>query len=609
VSSRRTIGVRPLLALVAALACPAAGAWAAPAHSTDRQRYRIEATLDAESHTLSGWVQIHLPNTGHAPVRTLELHLYANAFAHDATVFMHEEGYALRDSKLVHWGGTDVGRLQLADGTDLLATAETELLPGDRTQLRVQLPRPLQPGESLELTAVFRTRLPNMVARSGYRGDLHMIAQWFPKLAKLRPDGTWVGFPYHGMGEFHADFADYRVTLDVPSRFLVAGSGRRTGSRVVGQRRVDTFEAPRVHDVAFVAGPNLARHRVRLRGVDVEFIHPPGYEPAMRRQRALIDDGLGQLGEAFGRYPWKSLTVLIPPAWAQPVSAMEYPTFIVTGGPWWAAPRRWPHPAHDLVTVHELAHQWFQGAVASDELNAPFLDEGLTQWVTIDLLQRRYARLRPLRGALGRGTDLFDVVGVVAETFAGKPASSLRPAHTYDQEELARAVYVMPPLVIETVSRVWGRARLLDALGHYARAHRFAHPTLADLFTAFDQAYWPGFAASVLKPALDGQRARVRVDPGTDRARPLARRTGGLPLPLQVRVAHATGNTTYPWPASQAVFQAPPGTQRLVVDPARRNLLDRRVDLRTGVDPRTSSRQWWSHLVFWLQQLLMVMSA
>ena len=80
-----------------------------------------------------------------------------------------------------------------------MASAERELTPDDFTQLRVPLRAPLMPGAKLLVEASFVAKLPPVFARSGYVGDFHVIAQWFPKLAKLEPSGDFAGFPYHGL--------------------------------------------------------------------------------------------------------------------------------------------------------------------------------------------------------------------------------------------------------------------------------------------------------------------------------------------------------------------------------------------------------------------------
>jgi hypothetical protein len=84
---------------------------------------------------------------------------------------------------------------------------------------------------------------------------------------------------------------------------------------------------------------------------------------------------------------------------------MEYPTLITTGGPFWAS--RSPGRAFDGLVLHELAHQWFYGLVASDEHSWPFLDEGLTTFVTGRALEALHPGA-PILAGTGLGIGAWD---------------------------------------------------------------------------------------------------------------------------------------------------------------------------------------------------------
>src|SRR5690606_34567905 len=109
-------------------------------------------SLDPSDHSVSGRGRIRFTNRTAAPVTELLFHLYMNAFRDRHSVFMRESGGQLRRQGFSGAGSIDIRSLALGDGTDLLAGAERELIPGDFTQLRVALPKPLAPGDSLEAT-------------------------------------------------------------------------------------------------------------------------------------------------------------------------------------------------------------------------------------------------------------------------------------------------------------------------------------------------------------------------------------------------------------------------------------------------------------------------
>jgi len=282
----------------------------------------------------------------------------------------------------------------------------------------------------------------------------------------------------------------------------------------------------------------------------------------------------------LGAYPYAQLTVVVPPRGAEGGAGMEYPTLFLTAGPWLAMPRL-PFLAQDEVTAHELGHQWFQGMVATNEVAHPMLDEGLTEWITGDLLHELHGRERSgvnlpflrldgfaIRRAWSLGND--DPVS--------PPATAVGDFHS--SNDYGRSVYARTSTVLETVARSWGRERLRRTLGEYARRHRFGHPTPSDLYASFDRSYGPWMAARVLRPALEeGELARFRVmhfERGDDGAHVTVQRLGDLPLPTQLRVVRGDGSVEWIPLSGRPRFDGTiEGDVRSVrVDAARNGLLD-----------------------------------
>jgi len=58
----------------------------------------------------------------------------------------------------------------------------------------------------------------------------------------------------------------------------------------------------------------------------------------------------------------------------------------------------------DIVTIHEVVHQWFYGIVNSDQANTPFLDETVTDYFTERLVEHCMARAVSSVGGDGLST-------------------------------------------------------------------------------------------------------------------------------------------------------------------------------------------------------------
>jgi len=562
---------------------PAAGARADGAWQAS-QRYTIDARLDPKKHELYGTLQLVLTNPSARALPALLFHLYLNAFRDQHSVFMRESGGSLRGELAGGAGSIELTSLRVA-GQELLRHAERELVPGDFSQLRLPLPAPLAPGATTTVELAFVSKLPPVFARSGYAQDFFVVAQWFPKLAKLEPSGDFAGFPYHGLGEFYADFADYDVTLRVPADYQVGATGELANRQAKNELVERRFRARRVHDFAWVASPSLVASKLRVGTVDVTFLAPSSYTLALIEHTSVVRQGLAHFGKLFGPYPYPTLTVVVPPRDADGAAGMEYPTLFVTAGNWFATPFA-PSLSGAIVSAHELAHQWFQGLLASNELRYPVLDEGFAEWATLDLLRTLYGNTDAF--ARGVGLDRFEMERAGLNLLRNTSPGLAAPAYT--QEEYATSVYARSALALESIRRAYGRGRFEQALAAYTRANTFGHPTPLQLASAFDDVYGAGFARRVLLPLLiDGADSELHIAEATTRAqdkhfitRVRARRRG-VQLPTWLTVYDRQGRelTRIAWPDGSDALHASVETSvpvaRVALDADRALLLDRDV--------------------------------
>ncbi len=234
------------------------GDLAMPAHAKTIASYTLSAHLDAGAHTVAGSGTLVWENASSRPAPELYFHLYLNAFKNSRTVFLRSpfgggrSGHGARK-----WGYIDVKRLAVREmeGADLWPTRalHTDDDPDDETDIRVPLPRAVQPGERITVELEWTSQLPEIVERTGYVRGFHMLGQWFPKIARREPDGAWVHFPFHAESEFYADFGSYDVTLDVPESMILGATGVRVSEDVKDKRRRARYRIDDVHDFAWTA--------------------------------------------------------------------------------------------------------------------------------------------------------------------------------------------------------------------------------------------------------------------------------------------------------------------------------------------------------------------
>jgi hypothetical protein len=580
-------------------------------HAEDVVDYTLTARLDPDAHTVHGEGTILWRNTSRLPVHELWLHLYLNAFKNEQSVFLRERVGGRGSVRPADWGAIDVRRLVLENP----GGAEVDLLPAmqtdanadkrgaDETDAYVALPRTVAPGERIELAIAFDDKLPSVIERTGFVGSFHMVGQWFPKIARLEPDGTWAHFPMHHLAEFYADFGTYDVTLDVPEAFMIGATGPVAETRITGGRRIERHVQSDVHDFAWTAWDRWQTLRETIAGVRVTVLFPPGYDHVAARDLSAVRFALPYEASRYGAYPYDVLTVVHPEDDAREAGGMEYPTLITTEGPWWT-----PDDvlAPEIVTVHELGHQWFYGMVATNEAAWPFLDEGLNQYAEADAMAAwkgpgSAASLFGLRVSDAALQAVASQRGVHDEPVA-QPASAFSTGAKYGQ-----LVYARTAAIFETLARVYGVA---PALGEYARRFRFAHPGPEDLLgvvaeklgadvaatlrTALFDKGWVDYAVDGVwsrraeSPAglfdRDGHReTQTATDQGHYEGGAIVRRRGTLSFPVDVELVLDDGSTRrVHWNGEEAETRipwvGPVGLRAVRVDPDDRVVIDANLE-------------------------------
>lgn len=613
--------------------------------------YRIEATWDGERKTLVGRETVVFVNRTSRELPDVLLHLYLNGFRNTRSTLWRG---LPRPGGSGDFGFCELKRVALPDGTDLTRrvsfATEANDNPDDRTLARVALPRPVAPGAALTLEIDFESRLPRGLLRTGWKDDFVFAGQWFPKLARAT-DAGWRGRPYFASTEFLADFGDYDVMLLLPAevRGRVAVTGRVVDEKEEGAGSVRVrARAEDVHDFAFAFSPRfeVKRETVAPAGmpkVDVLLFLQPDHRPSRERYLSAAREGLALLGEWLTPYPYPVLTIVDPPT-GSGAEAMEYPT-LFTGGTGWLVPASSGEPG--ALVLHELAHQWFQAMVATDEVSEAHLDEGLVSWVSARATTRILGTPRPVVEAFGVPVPLRSLrrplpegesQDALDEAAFSRSDPTLRETWRALGEAGRTNAYSRSALLLESVARTTGEGPFFAALKEYARRFAFRHPSTADFLDVVGEVAGPeakdllarGWASAGAvdyavtraatnraEPAAgyvgDGPRRAWRAPAGPGRtweSTVVVQRLGEVAWPVEVELRFEGGQkVTRRWDGRAEWKEwrfAGPRLLSAVVDPRHACLLDvNRLNdgLRTEPDP-TAARAWSHRLRFLAQNLL-----
>ncbi|WP_082439478.1 MULTISPECIES: M1 family metallopeptidase [unclassified Massilia] len=504
-------GIALAAADAAAVSVPSSpGAWGgartgSEATLSDRVvHYDIDATLDPVKHTVTGREKLTWRNRSSVPVRSVYLHLYMNAFEGTGSTFFTEK--RLRDSafrsgvdiKQGEWGHIALRSVTQGDATVPWSFVHPDNGPAtDHTVVRFDLPAAVAPGASTTFDIDFHTQLPRVMARTGYFGSFHLVGQWFPKIGVLELPGErgaaaprWNAHEMHLNSEFYADFGSYDVRITAPKAYTVGATGEPQGPPAEKDGMLThRYVQGDVHDFAWTADKRSAKPMVETwtgpgsPTVTVTVLYPPEYAASAAPAMKAAKDSLTYFSNTLGPYPYKTLTVVIPPHNAEEAGGMEYPTFFTAEGYAQVEPGTANQYLLDFVTIHEFGHGYFYGLLANNEFEEPMLDEGLNEYWDLRMLRDRGQQVfagTPLTRRLGFAPGFQPFAAERSGTPRGDAADA-PGQNAYDRLQGIGPVYSRTAILMRDLEARIGKEPIERAFKEYYRRWKFRHPSTADL--------------------------------------------------------------------------------------------------------------------------------
>jgi hypothetical protein len=432
--------------------------------------YKMEISLDTTSHTLSGSESVSFLNPTSDTLTEISFHLFPNAFSDTNTIFANESSEIRRAISSGNISKLEISNIVI-DGMPIDSSRNRET----GSLYYIPLPNRLPPGDSISISLNFRLKIPRVNIRFGYdEYGNYLLSHCLPILCGYQK-GKLVDFEYHAQSEFFSNFASYDVRLDLPAGFAVGSTGvlqevSRDSSRVIWQARADT-----VIDFAFAGGPAFEVTEKDTLEIKIRYLIRKEHTAYLNQTDWITKFSLGYNSGRFFKYPYPVLTLVDFDLGAQ---GMELPGMVVITFPS-EKYRSMGKAMVNLAISHEVTHQWFYGIIASNEAEEPWLDEGVTSYVTSRLLESGDDSLSEF-SIFGYKISLDFPQQIAALMTEAEWPVEAKSWDYPDEFNYSATVYFKAELVLKTLESYLGRAVLDSAMSHYANSYRFRHPDTDD---------------------------------------------------------------------------------------------------------------------------------
>lgn len=387
--------------------------------------------------------------------------------------YTNQEQVELTDLYFHLFPNTLGGRITVADVT-VAEQPVTPALEQADSVLRVPLPQPLLPGEETAVSLTFHTTVPQDSGRNyGVFATLDGIlalAHFYPMIAVYDDEGWNITPPSEGGDVTYGDISFFLLQITAPADQILVTSGVVIEQNASGDTQTVTVAAGPMRDFYLASSSRFVNHSETVNGITINSYAPPGLENGATLVLETAVFAVQTFTNRFGPYPYTELDLVTTPTSALGV---EYPGIIANAIRIYnsgdGTPRR---HALEATTAHEVGHQWFYGLIGNDQLDEPWLDESLTQYVTWLYYLDNYGE----QGADGFYQSLEDRWASVEKTAVpiGQPVASYTPI------EYGAIVYGRGPIFLRELAATVGEETFARFLQSYYQQYRWGIATTAD---------------------------------------------------------------------------------------------------------------------------------
>lgn len=461
------------------------------AHSQDyrwqqRVEYAMDVKLNTQTNKVEGTQKLVYYNNSPDTLTKVYYHLYFNAFQPGSMMDVRSRNLPDPDARvkdrISKLNDDEIGYQHILslkqDGKPLAYT-----ITG--TILEVTLAKPMLPRTKSTFDMTFESQVPIQIRRSGRNsreGIAYSMTQWYPKMAEYDFQG-WHAYQYVAR-EFHGVWGDFDVKISIDPQFVIGGTGKLQNPNEIGhgyekagalvKRQAGNltwhFVAKDVIDFAWVADPDYTHDKQQVpNGPELHFFYQKNEKTATtwKNMEEVAVKVFQHLNTYFGKYPFDTYSII-----QGGDGGMEYPmcTLILGEG---------SQAGLNGVMAHEVAHSWYQMALASNEALYAWMDEGFTDFASDEALAT--IANQPINHA-GSYTSYFNLVSSGLQ----EPASQ-HSDHFTTNRAYSTAAYSIGAVFLHQLKYIMGEKAFYQGIKRYYNTWKMKHPEPNDFLRVMEK--------------------------------------------------------------------------------------------------------------------------
>ncbi|QZY53684.1 M1 family metallopeptidase [Crassaminicella profunda] len=426
--------------------------------------YDIDVDFDPEKKMYRAKQTIIYVNNTNTTLNEIYFHTYPNTFKSKKTTPYITDEYGTPYTNGFSKGDFKLHKLLVNE-----EKATYDINKEQITLLHIKLSKSLKPRENVKIYMEYEASLPRAQQRFGYGKDTYNFGNWYPAAA-VYDDTGWNLDPYYKFGDpFYSDIGNYTVTITGPKEMMIASSGNLISEKIENNKKIWKVEAALMRDFAFIASNEFVKLEKEVDGIVVKGYFIRDDKKVNSEALKVACDALKTFNRIFGKYPYEQYSVVA----SNHVGGMEYPGLVMINEKFY---NEQILDRLKRVVVHETAHQWWYGVVGNNEVDEPWLDEGIVTYSEYIFFKEVYGKKY--------GEDYFNKYiynsynskkGKLKDEVIAKSLDKFK-----NNSEYHALAYKKGAMFMYDIEKKYGEKKIYNILRNYYMSYQFKNATTYD---------------------------------------------------------------------------------------------------------------------------------
>ncbi len=356
----------------------------------------------------------------------------------------------------------------------------------------VNLTKELKEKERASFVIQFTATLPdgpydraNVFGYDSNQTKIFKFTGFYPIPCVYDQEDGWNVDPYLDVGDpFYFDMAYYNLFIEAPKEMIIAATGQLQEKVNKGSTLLHHFNPVYpVREVTFSASRYFQVESKLVNGVNLStFFLPKSDELWATYAIDNAENALLLYNSTFGTYPYPTLNIVEE---YTIFGGMEYPCqiYATEAVDTYSYPLSINRRILEKIIAHETCHQWWYNIVGNDEVDLPFLDEGIVVWSTDyygEYYHGTWEYFQMVTRYIDKVRTYYAITGLSSKI--NQTAYEFIATNT----DWVFIGYYKTPLIFEKLRQTIGHTNFINGLKLFFIQYEFKHAILSDLQKCFE---------------------------------------------------------------------------------------------------------------------------